>query len=310
MYCQNPRVSDPCGKVWGINFRDIYYMDWQQIDLSTDFSAGVVPPDSFEKSFHLVISDDEILTIDGVHPWRPLDQDEWRWLGLPELESHYLGHVNNVPIFANEVDPDADNPEGYEFSTLWSFLNQVDQQVFYLIGRAKQIVDWHRDHHFCSKCGDKTSSFENDRSRKCASCNLMFYPRLSPSIIVCVNKGEEILLAKNAKARGNFYSTLAGFVEPGESIEETVHREVFEEVGIKVKNLSYFASQSWPFPNSLMLGFHAEYESGEFNLQEEEIADANWFHYLDLPTRPAMVSISGWLINDFIKRAEAAKNLT
>ena len=131
----------------------------------------------------------------------------------------------------------------------------------------------------------------------------MFYPRLSPSIIVCVNRGEEILLAKNAQARGNFYSTLAGFVEPGESIEETVHREVFEEVGIRVTNLKYFGSQSWPFPNSLMLGFHAEYESGDLVLQDEEISDAQWFHYTDLPNRPAMVSISGWLINDFIKRA-------
>ena len=157
---------------------------------------------------------------------------------------------------------------------------------------------------YCGQCGQETTNFESDRSRKCASCSLMFYPRLSPSIIVCVNKGEEILLARNKRARGNFYSTIAGFVEPGESIEETVHREVFEEVGIRVHKLKYFGSQSWPFPNSLMLGFHAEYDSGEFVLQEDEIVDAGWFHYTDLPNRPAMVSISGWLINDFIKRAE------
>ncbi len=281
-------------------------MDWQHIDLTSDFQAGVTAPDNYPKSFHLVISDDEILSIDGAHPWRPLDQDEWRWLGLEELESHYLGEVQGIPIFVHEVDPDSDNPDGYEFSTLWSFLNQVDQPVFYLIGRAKQIVDWHRDHHHCGKCGETTTSSHHDRSRQCPGCRLMFYPRLSPSIIVCVNKGDEILLAKNAKARGNFYSTLAGFVEPGESIEETVHREVFEEVGISVKNLRYFGSQSWPFPNSLMLGFHAEYAGGEFVLQEEEIADAGWYHYENLPTRPAMVSISGWLIDDFVQRSRAA----
>lgn len=284
-------------------------MDWQLINLNTDFSAGVTPPESFDESFHLVISDDEILTIDGVYPWRPLNQDEWRWLGLDEVENHYLGSVSGIPVFANEVEPDADNPDGYEFATLWSFLSQVDQSVFYLIGRAKQIVDWHRDHHYCGKCGQITSSSENDRSRKCSSCDIMFYPRLSPSIIVCVNKGEEILLARNARAQGSFYSTIAGFVEPGESIEETVHREVLEEVGIKVKNLRYFGSQSWPFPNSLMLGFHAEYESGDFVLQEEEIADAGWFHYTNLPNKPAMVSISGWLIDDFIKRTEASQGL-
>ncbi len=120
-----------------------------------------------------------------------------------------------------------------------------------------------------------------------------------------VNRGEDILLARNAQARGNFYSTLAGFVEAGESIEETVHREVFEEVGIKVKNLEYYNSQSWPFPNSLMLGFHAEYDSGDIVIQETEIAEAKWFHYTDLPNRPAMMSISGWLIDDFIKRTQA-----
>lgn len=132
----------------------------------------------------------------------------------------------------------------------------------------------------------------------------MFYPRLSPSIIVLITRGEEVLLAKNANTRGNFYSTLAGFVEPGESLEQTVHREVFEEVGLKVKNLQYFNSQSWPFPNSLMLGFHAEYDSGEINIQEEEIADAQWFHYTEMPNRPAMVSISGWLIDEHIKKLQ------
>lgn len=281
-------------------------MDWEFINLETDFEAGTQAPTSYEKSFHIVISDDEILTIDGVHPWRPLDQDEWRWLPLESIADHYLGQVGGIPIFTHEVDSNADNPDGHEFDNLWSLLNQVEQPVFYLVGRAKQIVEWHRNHHFCGKCGEVTDSSDQDRSRKCRACGEVFYPRLSPSIIVLVTRGEELLLAKNAHSRGNFYSTLAGFVEPGESIEETVHREVFEEVGIRVKNLKYFASQSWPFPNSLMLGFHAEYDSGELVLQEEEIADANWFHYTDLPTHPTGVSISGWLIQSFLEKMERA----
>ncbi len=280
-------------------------MDWQLVDLGRDFIAGIAAPESFNESYHIVISDDEVLTTDSVYPWRPLDQDQWRWLGLDVVASHYLGQINNVPVFTNEVDPEADNPEGYEFMTLWSFVSQVDPQLFSLLGRARQIVEWHRNHHYCGRCGQETSSFESDRSRRCQSCNLTFYPRLSPSIIVCVNKGEEILLARNLKAPGSYYSTIAGFVEPGESIEETVHREVLEEVGIRVKNLKYYGSQSWPFPDSLMFGFHAEYESGEFVLQETEIVDAGWFHYTNLPNKPAMFSISGWLINDFIKRAQA-----
>lgn len=250
------------------------------------------------------MSDGEVLGVDGQHPWRPLTGDEFRWCGLDAVTSHYLGDLGGTPIYAVEVDPDAEEPQGYGFEALWSFLTIVEQPVFYLIGRAKQVIEWHQHHHFCGACGQVTSTTPVDRSRKCESCNIAFYPRLSPSIIVLINKGDEILLAKNAHARGNFYSTLAGFVEPGESIEETVHREVFEEVGLKVKNLKYYSSQSWPFPNSLMLGFHAEYDSGELVLQEEEIADAQWFRYNDLPHKPAMMSISGWLIDDFIKRMD------
>lgn len=280
-------------------------MDWEFLNVSRDFEPGIIAPEQFDESFHIVISDDEILSIDGVYPWRPLTQDEARWLGLEIVEEHYLGHIAGIPVYVTEVDPEADNPPGYEFETLWSFLGKVEEPVFNLIGKARQIVEWHRDHQFCGQCGKETSSSDLDRSRKCPDCQQLFYPRLSPSIIVLVTRGEELLLAKNAQSRGNFYSTLAGFIEPGETIEEAVHREVMEEVGIRIRNLQYFASQSWPFPNSLMLGFHAEYDSGEFVLQDSEIADAKWFHYTDMPHRPANVSISGWLIEDYIRRLTA-----
>jgi len=277
-------------------------MDWEFLNIASEFNPGISPNLQGDVSYHIVISDDEILTIDGVHPWRPLNQDEWRWSGLDAMVEHYLGESMGVPIYACEVDPDVDNPPGYEFETLWSFLGQVDEAIFYLIGRAKQIVEWHRDHQFCGQCGKTTIASENDRSRMCQECNQTYYPRLSPSIIALITRGEEVLLAKNARARGNFYSTLAGFIEPGESIEEAVHREVYEEVGVRIKDLQYYGSQSWPFPNSLMLGFHAEYDSGELVLQEDEIVDAQWFDYRNLPNRPAMFSISGWLIDDYIKR--------
>ncbi len=275
-------------------------MNWQ--DITTHFTPGLAAPAEFDQSFHIVISDGEVLGRNDALPWRPLDQDEWRWCGLEARAAHYLGNLAGVPIFANEVDPEAGEPEGHEFTSLWSFLTTAPQPVFYLIGRARQLVEWHRQHHYCGACGQVTSTQPSDRSRKCEPCNLSFYPRLSPSIITLVHRDEELLLAKNVAARGDFYSTLAGFVEPGESIEETVHREVFEEVGIKLRNLRYFSSQSWPFPNSLMLGFHAEYASGEILIQQEELADAQWFHYTRLPNPPAMMSISGWLIDDFIKR--------
>lgn len=282
-------------------------MDWQYLNVADDFVPGVKPPQNSDASYHIIISDGEILSVDGAHPWRPLDQDEFRWLGLDPIAEHYLGDAGGVPVYADEVDPEAEEPEGHEFQTLRSFLGQVDEPTFNLIGKAKQIVDWHNDHRYCGQCGQETVPSDFDRSRKCPDCDRLFYPRLSPSIIVLVTRGEELLLARNAAARGNFYSTLAGFVEPGESLEEAVHREVMEEVGVTIRNLEYFGSQAWPFPNSLMLGFHAEYDSGEFRLQEEEIADAQWFHYRDLPHRPARVSIAGQLIDEYIRRLEAAE---
>lgn len=275
-------------------------MDWESLDVATMFESGTSHKGEHEQAFHIIISEDEILC-PATGPWKPVSADEFRWLGLDSIGQHFLGHIGNIPLFATEVDADADEPEGFAFDTLWSFLGQVSEAEFSLVGRAKQVVEWFRTHQYCGQCGKPTGDAESDRSRKCETCKQMFYPRLSPSIIVLISRGEEILLAKHAHARGNFYSTLAGFVEPGESLEETVHREVFEEVGLKVKNLKYFNSQSWPFPNSLMLGFHAEYDSGEIVVQEEEIADAQWFHYSEMPNRPAMVSISGWLIDAHIQ---------
>lgn len=136
----------------------------------------------------------------------------------------------------------------------------------------------------------------------CDDCGIHAYPRLSPSIIVLIHKGSQVLLARNQRFPKGMYSTLAGFVEPGESIEETLVREVKEEVGVNVHRLRYQGSQSWPFPNSLMLGFHAEYESGDIVLQEDEIADARWFDCDALPDIPGNVAISRWLIDAWLER--------
>ena len=278
-------------------------MDWQVVNLINDFDPGVHNTQHYENSWHIPVSGNQILTTRENQTLRPLTRDEWRWSGVSSNKTHFLGTVqNNAPIFAEDIEVDLLEPEGYRLNSLWNFLTGTELPIFYLVGRAKQVVDWSIQHKYCGACGSKTLESTTDRSKKCPHCNIPFYPRISPSIIVLVTRGEELLLAKNANAQGNFYSTLAGFVEPGESIEETVHREVFEEVGIKIKNLKYFASQSWPFPNSLMLGFHAEYSNGEIRIQEEEIADARWFHYKEMPNKPAMMSISGWLIDDYLKK--------
>jgi NAD+ diphosphatase len=229
----------------------------------------------------------------------PITADDFRWLDLEVISKHFLGHYGTRPCFALRVS--GEPPEGFAAVGLRGLLGRTAQSLFYLAGRALQIVDWSENNQYCGRCGSATKDHKSDRA-KVGGCGLITYPRLSPSIIVLVTRGKEMLLARNANWPAGMYSTLAGFVEAGESIEQTVHREVMEEVGLEVKNLRYFGSQSWPFPNSLMLGFHAEYKSGDIVCQPEEIADAQWFTENTLPQTPPKTAISGWLIHEFIQQ--------
>jgi NAD+ diphosphatase len=141
-----------------------------------------------------------------------------------------------------------------------------------------QILAWDRTHQYCGQCGTPTENAGHERSKRCPNCGLVAYPRLSPAIIIAVvrrsEEGNRLLLARNHRFPPGRYSVLAGYVEPGESLEECAYREVLEEVGIRIKNMHYFGSQPWPFPHSLMIGFTAEFDGGEIRLEESEIADA------------------------------------
>lgn len=168
--------------------------------------------------------------------------------------------------------------------------------AFALVSRAIQLIDWVKQHQFCGACGNKTVKGAGGYL-ECMSCSLVHYPRISPSMIVLISRGSELLLARSWHFPRGLYSALAGFLEPGESVEQCIHREVYEEVGVKVKNLSYQGSQAWPFPHSLMLGYFAEYESGDIVCEPAEIEDARWWHVDSLPLIPPRGSISEWLIN-------------
>jgi NAD+ diphosphatase len=268
------------------------------------FEADVRSPAEVdhEQSWMFVAIDGQLVCIAEHGAPRPISGDEYRWLGVEEASRHYLGRFRGRDCFA--VEARGRVPEGYALTALRSWLGRVEPAVFYLAGRAQQVVEWHVTHRFCGRCGSEMQDHPEDRAKVCGDCGLANYPRLSPSIIVLITRGEEMLLARNANWPTGMYSTLAGFVEPGESIEQTVHREVAEEVGVRVRNLRYLGSQSWPFPNSLMLGFQAEYDSGEIVCQEGEIADARWFRYDDLPNVPPGTAISRWLIDDFIERVK------
>lgn len=221
-------------------------------------------------------------------------------LNLTLIRQHYIGSYDGMPCFAGEVDGEVKAPAGMTFQNIRRLYQQTSEDFLWIAGRAVQIIDWERNHTYCGRCGQLTEMRLQDRSMYCVGCKLSFYPRLSPAIIVAVVRDSKLLLARSGRHPAGFYSVLAGFVEPGETIEATVKREVHEEVGIHVKNIRYFGSQPWPFPNSLMLGFTCDYESGEIILADDEISEAAWYAPAELPTYPPPLSISHFLIQWFI----------
>jgi NAD+ diphosphatase len=224
-------------------------------------------------------------------------------LDLPPENVFAVGLMDKEYCCAAWVPKDAAAPAGYMFKGLRSLFGRLDEVTLAVAGRAFQIADWARSHRFCGVCGLPMKKTEGERAMKC-SCGHVAYPRIAPAMMALVRRGPSILLARNvAVPAGGRMSALAGFLEPGESVEDAVHREVYEEVGLFVKDLRYFASQSWPFPGSLMIAFTAEYSSGEIRLDPAEIAEARWFGPADaLPELPPPQSISRALIEANLPR--------
>jgi NAD+ diphosphatase len=195
--------------------------------------------------------------------------------------------------------------EDYQWLGLRSQLGILDEADFQLAGRALQILRWHYDHQFCGRCGAPTQEHQRDLARHCAQCSLDFYPRLSPCIITLVTRGDYCLLAWHQRSKTRRYSCLAGFIEPGETPEQTLAREVMEETGISVNNIRYHSSQAWPFPGQLMLGYFADYLAGDIHIDPEEITEANWFRFDQLPEIPPAATISGRLIAEFVRQRKS-----
>jgi NAD+ diphosphatase len=223
-------------------------------------------------------------------------------LRLPVLRQHYLGQLDRRPCYTVELAEGIILPEGTAFEGLRQVYDRLDEDLFWVAGRAVQIIDWDRTHQFCGRCGSHTKTHPTERAKECPQCGLLHFPRLAPAIIVLVERGQEMLLARSRRFPTVMYSTLAGFVEPGETLEQAVVREVKEETGISVKDISYFGSQPWPFPHSLMIGFTAAYESGEITLEDEENIDAGWFSADRLPALPGKIGIARKLIDWFLEK--------
>ena len=219
----------------------------------------------------------------------------------PGETSIFLGSLAGRHVWAVDVDHLEDDGGSLD---LFSLYGSVDETMWRVAGRAVQLVEWRRTHRFCGRCATPTEEAPGERAVKCPACGLLAFPRLAPAVIMLVERDDgRALLARNAMFPMKMFSCLAGFVEPGETLEDAVRREILEEVAIEVADVGYRGSQPWPFPHQLMIGFGARYVSGDIVVDGTEIAEADWFAPDDLPNvPPAGMSIAGTLIQDWIRR--------
>jgi NAD+ diphosphatase len=223
--------------------------------------------------------------------------------GADTTDGVFLGLLAGRHCWA--IDGEVGEPRhDLPYRNLHQLWGAVDDRTWMIAGRAVQLIEWARTHRFCGRCGDTTELVPGERSRRCRTCRLAAFPRLAPAMITLVERDDgKALLARGPAFPRGMFSCLAGFVEPGETLEEAVHREVHEEVGLTLKGLRYFGSQPWPFPHSLMIGFFAEYGEGELRLDEQEIVEAGWFAPDELPMIPGDISIARRLIDDWLARS-------
>lgn len=217
-------------------------------------------------------------------------------LQLPKVEkvAGDLCFHQHDDIIARDYIEDETIPDGFQWIAIRQLIQRWNHREFLQASRALQLLEWRRNHKFCSHCGHATEVHPTEYAMVCPQCGYHQYPRVQPCIITIITKGQdEVLLARPSKNQhSRTYGLIAGFVEVGETLEEAVQRETMEEVGLRLKNIRYMSSQPWPFPSNLMIAFHAEYDSGEIRLQEDEICDAQFFKFDQLPEIPIPGSIA------------------
>ncbi|WP_226704368.1 NAD(+) diphosphatase [Microbulbifer elongatus] len=271
----------------------------------TDFTpAGcVLPHPEFHR--HILVSGGEVLCSSQgpLHLSLPVHIFTEQGAIEPGAScSHYLGEWCGEPCGVHHLPIRVEVP-GCEWLGLRSLLGSVPEPLFFLVGRALQVVNWDLDHRFCGRCGRQTEYHPRDRARVCGHCSLVVYPRISPCVIMLVTRGDQCLLARHTRHRHALYTALAGFIEPGENAEQALAREVREEVGLETGAVRYVGSQSWPFPGQLMIGYLAEATGGALTPDQEEISEARWFHRSEIPEAiPPVETLSGQLIRTFIDK--------
>ena len=267
------------------------------------FISGFIPPsEKSEKDLWFLLKGQRILVKDVGEEVRIPRSSDLESLDLELGDSIFLGSLNGDHCYAAEASSISELPDPYMFFGLRALFisGRLEDDLVFVSGLSNQWVQWYKSNRYCGQCGNPTTDQTEERAKICPKCGQIQYPRLSPAIIVAILKDHQILLAHAQRFPVKFYSVLAGFVEPGESLEDCVRREVKEEVGLSLKNIQYFGSQPWPFPDSLMVGFTAEWAGGEINVDPKEILDAAWFSADNLPAIPPKLSIARQLIDWFV----------
>jgi NAD+ diphosphatase len=221
-------------------------------------------------------------------------------LTLNTVSEQYLGTLDGRPCYFATVSGNQDIPSKLSFFRVRDLYGKMPEDLFWLAARAFHLATWGRNTLYCGGCGAPTENMAQERAKFCPRCRRLIFPRISPAIITAIIKDKRILLARNRNLPADIRTVIAGFVEPGESLEECLRREVREEVGIEVKNIRYFGSQPWPFPDSLMIAFVAEYGGGDIQADGKEIVEAGWFSAGELPSIPGKISIARKLIDWFV----------
>ncbi len=273
------------------------------------FEPATEPPsDASDRVWFVIAPSGLVVRQDGERAVLPGESEE-QALGLDRESALFLGTLGGRPAFAASLAEGATLPDGLAAVGLRGLLGALGEEAWGVAGRAAQLCEWRATHRFCGRCATPTTLVKGERCLRCPACGLTAYPRIAPAIIVLIRRGDEALLARGVRFAAPMYSTLAGFVEPGETLEETLAREVHEEVGIRVTNPRYFGSQSWPFPHSLMVGFTADWASGEIAVDPREIMDAKWFKASDeLPRIPPPPSIARRLIDAWLAEVRGEAN--
>ena len=268
-----------------------------------------------EEKYYFIFYQRELLLVNNqVPPIKGLNE-----INIDEKDVKnclYIGEYYSKDCFAVELNENfnkenyLESDEGYEFFDLY-FVFDIDEETYLIAGRAIQIIDWENNHQYCGRCGTETVTSDIERAKVCPKCGFTSFTRICPAIITSIIKKDyddldaegkptnKVLMARHSYHKYPRYALIAGFLEAGESVEEAVQREVREEVGIEVEDIEYFGSQSWPFPNSLMIGCICKYKSGEIKVDDNEIVKAKWFKKEEIPKPPSDISIFSRLIKNF-----------